>query len=136
MGTVLDLRPVVPAAIVAVTGIVVLLAQAFCPKGRESPKPFCFISSLTVGLRPTRATVTRFMKKTVSSAMAGSCDWMTRVDFEGSMPTARLSRATSITLPATFSGSSKLSVSAWTSAIRMNVRYRCCSCTRSRSEPQ
>jgi NADH-quinone oxidoreductase subunit N len=33
----LDLRPLVPAAIVAVTGLVVLLAQAFTPKGKESP---------------------------------------------------------------------------------------------------
>ena len=37
MGTVLDLRPIAPAAIVAVTGLVVLLAQAFTPKGKESP---------------------------------------------------------------------------------------------------
>jgi NADH-quinone oxidoreductase subunit N len=37
MGTVLDLRPVAPAAIVAVTGLVVLLAQAFAPKGKASP---------------------------------------------------------------------------------------------------
>jgi NADH-quinone oxidoreductase subunit N len=37
MGSVLDLRPVLPAAIVAVTGLVVLLAQAFAPKGKESP---------------------------------------------------------------------------------------------------
>ena len=33
MNAVLDLRPIVPAAIVAVTGVVVLLAQAFTPKG-------------------------------------------------------------------------------------------------------
>ena len=37
MGAVLDLRPLVPAAIVAVTGLVVLLAQAFTPKGKASP---------------------------------------------------------------------------------------------------
>jgi len=37
MGFVLDLRPVLPAALVAVTGLVVLLAQAFTPKGKESP---------------------------------------------------------------------------------------------------
>jgi NADH-quinone oxidoreductase subunit N len=35
--SVLDLRPALPAAIVAVTGLVVLLAQAFTPKGREAP---------------------------------------------------------------------------------------------------
>jgi NADH-quinone oxidoreductase subunit N len=37
MYAVLDLRPVAPAAIVAVTGLVVLLAQAFTPKGKRSP---------------------------------------------------------------------------------------------------
>jgi NADH-quinone oxidoreductase subunit N len=37
MHSVLDLRPLAPAAIVAVTGLVVLLAQAFTPKGKESP---------------------------------------------------------------------------------------------------
>jgi NADH-quinone oxidoreductase subunit N len=35
-GTV-DLRPLVPAMIVALTGLVVLLAQAFTPKGKEAP---------------------------------------------------------------------------------------------------
>jgi NADH-quinone oxidoreductase subunit N len=33
----LDLRPAVPALIVAVTGLVVLLAQAFTPRGRAAP---------------------------------------------------------------------------------------------------
>jgi len=33
----IDLRPVVPALIVAVTGVVVLLAQAFTPRGRPGP---------------------------------------------------------------------------------------------------
>jgi NADH-quinone oxidoreductase subunit N len=37
MRAVLDLRPVAPAAIVAVTGLAVLLAQAFTPKGKRSP---------------------------------------------------------------------------------------------------
>jgi NADH-quinone oxidoreductase subunit N len=36
MNAVLDLRPIIPAAIVAVTGVVVLLAQAFTPKGRDA----------------------------------------------------------------------------------------------------
>jgi len=36
-GAVLDLRPLAPAAIVAVTGLVVLLTQAFTPRGKESP---------------------------------------------------------------------------------------------------
>jgi NADH-quinone oxidoreductase subunit N len=36
MNAVLDLRPLVPAAIVAVTGVMVLLAQAFTPKGQSS----------------------------------------------------------------------------------------------------
>ena len=33
----IDLRPAVPAFIVALTGLVVLLAQAFTPKGKTSP---------------------------------------------------------------------------------------------------
>jgi NADH-quinone oxidoreductase subunit N len=33
----LDLRPLLPAVIVAVTGLVVLLAQAFTPRGRRAP---------------------------------------------------------------------------------------------------
>jgi NADH-quinone oxidoreductase subunit N len=37
MNAVLDLRPIVPAAIVAMTGVVVLLAQAFTPKGGRAP---------------------------------------------------------------------------------------------------
>jgi NADH-quinone oxidoreductase subunit N len=37
MNDVLDLRPAVPAAMVAVTGVVVLLAQAFTPKGARAP---------------------------------------------------------------------------------------------------
>jgi NADH-quinone oxidoreductase subunit N len=37
MDAVLDLRPIAPAAIVAVTGLAVLLVQAFTPRGRESP---------------------------------------------------------------------------------------------------
>jgi NADH-quinone oxidoreductase subunit N len=34
---VLDLRPLLPAAIVSITGLVVLLAQAFTPKGARAP---------------------------------------------------------------------------------------------------
>ncbi len=37
MNDLLDLRPAVPAAMVAVTGLVVLLAQAFTPKGTRAP---------------------------------------------------------------------------------------------------
>jgi NADH-quinone oxidoreductase subunit N len=37
MNQLLDLRPVVPAAIVALTGVVVLLAQAFTPRGERAP---------------------------------------------------------------------------------------------------
>src|SRR5262245_18554128 len=33
----LDLRPAFPAVILAVTGLAVLLAQAFTPKGRRAP---------------------------------------------------------------------------------------------------
>jgi len=35
--SVLDLRPILPALIVTLTGLVVLLAQAFTPKGRRAP---------------------------------------------------------------------------------------------------
>ena len=43
-GAVLDLRPLAPAAIVAVTGLVVLLTQAFTPRGKESPSaPLAFL---------------------------------------------------------------------------------------------
>jgi len=37
MSEVLDLRPALPAALVALTGVVVLLAQAFTPKGQRAP---------------------------------------------------------------------------------------------------
>jgi NADH-quinone oxidoreductase subunit N len=37
MNEILDLRPIVPAAIVAVTGVLVLLGQAFTPKGAAAP---------------------------------------------------------------------------------------------------
>ncbi len=46
MGAVLDLRPVAPAAIVAVTGLVVLLAQAFTPKGKPSPSAWLSLAGL------------------------------------------------------------------------------------------
>ena len=37
MNEILDLRPVVPHAMVAATGVVVLLAQAFTPRGARAP---------------------------------------------------------------------------------------------------
>ena len=46
MGAVLDLRPVAPAAIVAVTGLVVLLAQAFAPKGKQPPSATLSLAGL------------------------------------------------------------------------------------------
>ncbi len=46
MGGVLDLRPIAPAAIVAVTGLVVLLAQAFTPKGKPSPSAALSLAGL------------------------------------------------------------------------------------------
>ena len=46
MGGVLDLRPVAPAAIVAVTGLVVLLAQAFSPKGKQPPSAVLSLAGL------------------------------------------------------------------------------------------
>jgi NADH-quinone oxidoreductase subunit N len=46
MGGVLDLRPIAPAAIVAVTGLAVLLAQAYTPKGKESPSAALSLAGL------------------------------------------------------------------------------------------
>jgi NADH-quinone oxidoreductase subunit N len=45
-GGVLDLRPIAPAAIVAVTGLAVLLAQAFTPKGKDSPSAVMSLAGL------------------------------------------------------------------------------------------
>ena len=53
MNDVVDLRPVVPAAIVAFTGLVVLLAQAFTAKGSRSPSAALSL----VGLGGAMATV-------------------------------------------------------------------------------
>jgi NADH-quinone oxidoreductase subunit N len=50
MQAVLDLRPLAPAAIVAVTGVVVLLAQAFAPKGKESPSAALSLAGLAAAL--------------------------------------------------------------------------------------
>ena len=50
MDAVLDLRPIAPAAIVAVTGLVVLLAQAFIPKGKASPSSALSLAGLAAAL--------------------------------------------------------------------------------------
>jgi NADH-quinone oxidoreductase subunit N len=50
MPGVLDLRPVAPAAIVAVTGLVVLLVQAFTPKGRSAPSTALSLAGLGAAL--------------------------------------------------------------------------------------
>ncbi len=50
MGSVLDLRPIAPAAIVAVTGLVVLLAQAFTPRGKSSPSAALSLAGLAAAL--------------------------------------------------------------------------------------
>ena len=50
MNTILDLRPIVPAAIVAVTGVVVLLAQAFTPRGRSGPSSLLSLVGLSGAL--------------------------------------------------------------------------------------
>jgi NADH-quinone oxidoreductase subunit N len=50
MPAVLDLRPLAPAAIVAVTGLVVLLAQAFTPKGKASPSAALSLGGLAAAL--------------------------------------------------------------------------------------
>jgi len=46
----LDLRPVLPALIVAVTGLAVLLAQAFTPKGRNTPAAALSLAGLSAAL--------------------------------------------------------------------------------------
>jgi NADH-quinone oxidoreductase subunit N len=50
MNAVLDLRPIVPAAIVAVTGVVVLLAQAFTPRGKSAPSSALSLAGLAGAL--------------------------------------------------------------------------------------
>jgi NADH-quinone oxidoreductase subunit N len=47
---VLDLRPLVPALVVAVTGVFVLLAQAFTPKGKEAPSVPLSLAGLAAAL--------------------------------------------------------------------------------------
>ena len=46
MSETLDLRPVIPAAIVALTGLVTLLAQAFTPKGQRAPSAALSLAGL------------------------------------------------------------------------------------------
>jgi NADH-quinone oxidoreductase subunit N len=46
----LDLRPLAPAVIVAVTGLVVLLAQAFTPRGRSAPSAPLSLAGLVAAL--------------------------------------------------------------------------------------
>jgi NADH-quinone oxidoreductase subunit N len=50
MADVIDLRPLAPAIIVAVTGLVVLLAQAFTPKGKTSPSAPLSLAGLAAAL--------------------------------------------------------------------------------------
>jgi NADH-quinone oxidoreductase subunit N len=50
MDAVLDLRPIAPAAIVSVTGLAVLLAQAFTPKGKASPSSALSLAGLAAAL--------------------------------------------------------------------------------------
>jgi NADH-quinone oxidoreductase subunit N len=65
MSETLDLRPVIPAAIVALTGLVTLLAQAFTPKGQRAPSAALALAGLSgalasvwlLGQEPTRGAV-------------------------------------------------------------------------------
>jgi NADH-quinone oxidoreductase subunit N len=50
VNAVLDLRPLAPAAIVAVTGLVVLLSQAFTAKGKRSPSVALSLAGLAAAL--------------------------------------------------------------------------------------
>ena len=65
MNETLDLRPVIPAAMVALTGLVTLLAQAFTPKGQRAPSVAISLTGLAgalasvwlLGQEPTRGAV-------------------------------------------------------------------------------
>jgi NADH-quinone oxidoreductase subunit N len=50
MNSTLDLRPLIPAAIVALTGMVALLAQAFTPKGKVAPSSALTLAGLVGAL--------------------------------------------------------------------------------------
>jgi NADH-quinone oxidoreductase subunit N len=50
MNGALELRPLYPAAILAVTGVVVLLAQAFTPKGRRAPAALLSLAGFAAAL--------------------------------------------------------------------------------------
>ncbi|MGE5125215.1 MAG: NADH-quinone oxidoreductase subunit N [Betaproteobacteria bacterium] len=50
MTGVLDLRPIVPAVIVALTGVFVLLVQAFTPKGKAAPSSTLSVTGLVAAL--------------------------------------------------------------------------------------
>lgn len=53
----LDLRPLLPALMVAITGVVVLLAQAFTPKGRPAPSAGLALTGLLAALGATELIV-------------------------------------------------------------------------------
>ncbi|MFI4942022.1 MAG: NADH-quinone oxidoreductase subunit N [Burkholderiales bacterium] len=65
MSETLDLRPVIPAALVALTGLVTLLAQAFTPRGQRAPSAALSLAGLSgalasvwlLGQEPTRGAV-------------------------------------------------------------------------------
>src|SRR5262245_30694087 len=65
MSEVLDLRPALPAALVALTGVVVLLAQAFTAKGQRAPSTAlslvglggALVAVLVLGTGPARGSV-------------------------------------------------------------------------------
>jgi NADH-quinone oxidoreductase subunit N len=50
MSGVLDLRPLAPAIVVAVSGVFVLLAQSFTPKGKQSPSAGLSLAGLAAAL--------------------------------------------------------------------------------------
>ncbi len=54
----LDLRPIVPAMIVAATGLVVLLVQAFSPKGKPTPSAPLSLAGLLAALAATALLAT------------------------------------------------------------------------------
>jgi NADH-quinone oxidoreductase subunit N len=75
MTGVLDLRPLVPALVVAVTGLVVLLAQAFTPKGREAPSAALSIAGLVAALASVWLLATAGARGAVTAGALSADDY-------------------------------------------------------------
>jgi NADH-quinone oxidoreductase subunit N len=75
MTGVLDLRPLVPALIVAVTGLVVLLAQAFTPKGKESPSTALSLAGLAAAFASVGVLVATGARGAVTAGALAADDF-------------------------------------------------------------